>query len=331
MDIDNFRGIITSPPSAARAVSSPTPGMINFTHASVANPATPTGQGEGDLWSQVVKGAQQSEAKYGIPAALTLAQFFQETGGGKHFVGNNIFGIKGTGPGGSVKALTWEQGADGPHQTYANFRAYKNVAESIEDHARLLVENPAYKKLQSLIATGVNNPDTFADALQGIYATDPNYANALKSHMRKHDLVQYDNQAQVTKPSPIGNVQAGGPQIPQAQPGKQIAMAGQPQTNSGAPMSPSSQAPQTPTYSQDSWLNDKITQALKGQPQPQMNEQPVQQQAPAPRPVQPVGQLPEAPQSQMPSYQIPTPNIGGGTQAPSTGGIPMPVIGRGTA
>lgn len=325
MDTNNLRGIITSPPSPARGVTNPTPGMVNFTHASVNNPATPTGQGEGDLWSQVVKGAQQSEAKYGIPAALTLAQFFQETGGGKHFVGNNIFGIKGSGPGGSVKALTWEQGANGPEQTYANFRAYKNVAESIEDHAKLLAENPAYKKLQGLIASGINNPDNFADALQGIYATDPNYANALKSHMRTHDLVQYDNQNQVTKPSPIGNMpatnMAGGPALsqPTLGGGKQVAMGGPAQGQTPA---------QPQTYSQDSWLNDKISQAL--QSQPQNNAQQPQQQ-PVQRPLPQQGQLPAIPQTQTPSYQIPTPNIGGGTQAPTSGGIPMPMIGRGTA
>lgn len=318
----NLRGVITSPPSPARDVASPTPGMVNFTHASVANPATPVGQGEGDLWSQVVKGAQQSESKYGIPAALTLAQFFQETGGGKHFVGNNIFGIKGTGSGGSIKALTWEQGANGPEQTYANFRAYKNVAESIEDHARLLAENPAYKKVQALIASGDNNPDNFADALQGIYATDPNYANALKSHMRTHDLVQYDNQNQVTKPSPIGNMPAGGalnqPQLP---------VSGSKQAGPAPDMQAPPQPP-APAYSNDSWLNDKISQALQTQQQPQPQQQPPVQQIQ--RPVEPIGQLPQTPITQTPTYQIPTPSIGGGTQPTSNSGIPMPNIGGGT-
>lgn len=95
------------------------------------------------------------------------------------------------------------------------------------------------------------------------------------------------------------------------------------------------QQPPAPQYSQDSWLNDQISQALKQQaPQQQPNQQP--QIIEAPRPVQPVGQLPTAPQAPATTanYQIPTPNIGGGTMSSTISGntpqMPMPNIGGGT-
>lgn len=190
-----------------------TPAEIGNTVSSVSSNATPPGVGDSELWKKVVKGAQLAQAKYGIPASLTLAQFFQETGGGAHFVGNNLFGIKGSGNDGSTKALTWEQGPNGPYQTYANFRAYKSVEDSIVDHARLLAEDPNYQKVQGLVANGDQNPDSYAEALNGIYATDPNYSSALKSLVRQHNLVQYDNVNKTASPVKAGS-QTGTPDIP---------------------------------------------------------------------------------------------------------------------
>lgn len=190
--VNPLKGPVLSPVSDLRGTNSPTPGQINATTASVNNPMTPKGVGDTQLWNEVTKGAQEAQKKYGIPASLTLAQFMLETGGGQNFVGNNLFGIKGTGTAGSTKALTWEQGPNGPYQTYSNFRTYKNIAESIDDHAKLLAEDPSYQKLQQLVQQGNNNPDQFAEALQGIYATDPAYADKLKSLLREHNLVQYD-------------------------------------------------------------------------------------------------------------------------------------------
>lgn len=345
---NNLRGTIASRPSPARDVSGPFPGEINYARSSVESTATPQGQGDGDLWNQVVKGAQKSQEKYGIPASLTLAQFFQETGGGNHYVGNNLFGIKGTGPDGAVKALTWEQGPDGPYNTYANFKSYKNVADSIEDHARLLAENPAYKKVQGLIASGDNNPDHYAEALQGVYATDPNYASALKSLMRTHDLVQYDfdnvtKTAKPAGPSPL-SPQAGTQQQATPQQALGQAMAKQPQPGAANPQTPQpiEQTPQpqqqAPQYSQNTWLNQKIAETLQGQQPPQQPTQPEQPPEPI-RPVQPTGQMPTIPQDQQTGYnnsiaykqyEIPQPMIGGqtnSTMAGNTPAIPMPKIG----
>lgn len=81
--------------------------------------------------------------KTGVPASLTIAQAILESGwGGSGLTAqaNNLFGIKGSGPAGSVKMPTTEYRPDGTsYQILANFRAYHSWAESIEDHSRLLV------------------------------------------------------------------------------------------------------------------------------------------------------------------------------------------------
>lgn len=202
-NINTTRGPVVAPPAGVRTDtgSTPNPGQINYTLSSVNSTTTPPGVGDTDLWNKVIKGAKQAQQKYGIPASVTISQFIQETGWGKHFVGNNIFGIKGSGPAGSTKALTWEQTPNGPQQTYANFRNYKSVEDSIDDHARLLAENPAYRNVQTLIQQGETNPDKYAQALNGVYATDPNYGQHLQSLTRQHNLVQYDNANKTMKPN----------------------------------------------------------------------------------------------------------------------------------
>src|SRR5258705_3660918 len=70
----------------------------------------------------------------------------------------------------------------------APFRVYYNVAESIEDHGRLLATNPAYR--HAMASSG--RPDAFATALTGVYATDPGYGSSLIALMRLYNLYRYD-------------------------------------------------------------------------------------------------------------------------------------------
>ena len=51
----------------------------------------------GNFTSEDIKLAQDVQAKYGVPASVTLAQYALESGYGKSTVGaNNYFNIKGT-------------------------------------------------------------------------------------------------------------------------------------------------------------------------------------------------------------------------------------------
>ena len=54
--------------------------------------------------SEIAPGAMAAQSRYGIPAAVTIAQAIDESGWGQSALAirdHNLFGIKGTGPAGS--------------------------------------------------------------------------------------------------------------------------------------------------------------------------------------------------------------------------------------
>jgi flagellum-specific peptidoglycan hydrolase FlgJ len=139
----------------------------------------------------VVPGAMASQRTYGVPAAVTIAQAIEESNWGQSQLASqdhNLFGMKGTGPAGSV-TLPTQEFQDGQWvSTNAAFRVYHNVAESIADHGRLLANSGYYQ--QAMAVRGA--PNAFADALTGVYATDPGYGSKLISLMRQYNLYRYD-------------------------------------------------------------------------------------------------------------------------------------------
>ena len=73
----------------------------------------------------------------------------------------------------------------------APFRVYRNIAESIDDHGRLLATGAAYQHAMA----SRHLPDAFATALTGVYATDPDYGANLIALMRLYHLYRYDSPA----------------------------------------------------------------------------------------------------------------------------------------
>lgn len=135
--------------------------------------------------------AREASRTSGVPASIILAQAALETGWGGSTIGDarNLFGIKGTGPAGSISVPTREVINGRSVTVQANFRKYNTWAESIADHGRLL-QTSRYAPAMAVR----NNPDEFARQLQRCgYATDPNYANLLISIMRSNNLYQYNN------------------------------------------------------------------------------------------------------------------------------------------
>ena len=87
----------------------------------------------------VAPGAMATQRRYGVPAAVTIAQAIDESGWGQSMLAtndHNLFGIKGTGPAGSDVQPTEEYENGQWITTNAPFRVYHNVAQSIEDHGR---------------------------------------------------------------------------------------------------------------------------------------------------------------------------------------------------
>jgi flagellum-specific peptidoglycan hydrolase FlgJ len=153
--------------------------------------------------SEVAPGAVAAQRRYGVPASVTIAQAIDESGWGRSSLAakdHNLFGIKGTGPAGSDSLPTQEYEHGQSVTRVAAFRAYHNFAESIDDHGRLLATSGYYGRS---MAYG-QDPNAFAAALTGVYATDPDYGAKLISLMRQYDLYRYDVAAPASPPPATG-------------------------------------------------------------------------------------------------------------------------------
>ena len=162
--------------------------------------------------SLVAPGAIAAEQRYGIPAAVTIAQAIDESGWGQSELAtadHNLFGIKGTGPAGSDVQPTREYENGAWVTRSAPFRVYHNIAESIDDHGRLLATGPAYQHAMA----SRHLPDAFATALTGVYATDPDYGPNLIALMRLYHLYRYDSAAPAAAAPPAEVPQAAVPGV----------------------------------------------------------------------------------------------------------------------
>lgn len=124
---------------------------------------------------------------YKIPASITLAQGLLESGAGKSKLAlqaNNHFGIK---KGMNWKGPTVRHNDDLPNE---QFRKYKSVRESYEDHSRFLRTGKRYAFLFDL------KPDDYKGWARGLkkagYATSPTYAQALISIIERYQLYRFD-------------------------------------------------------------------------------------------------------------------------------------------
>jgi peptidoglycan hydrolase FlgJ len=134
---------------------------------------------------QHAQAAREAQHTSGIAAHFMLAQAAHESGWGQREIrqadgrsAHNLFGIK-AGPGwkGAVAEVTTTEVVEGQaHKVKAKFRAYASYAESFNDYARLMTQNPRYRQV---LAQG-DSAQGFARELQRAgYATDPHYADKL--------------------------------------------------------------------------------------------------------------------------------------------------------
>jgi flagellum-specific peptidoglycan hydrolase FlgJ len=161
------------------------------TAPATATPGTKTQQA---FINQIAPGALAAQQRYGVPASVTIAQAIDESGWGtSQLAANdyNLFGIKGSGPAGSVTLPTQEFENGQWITIYAQFRVYHNVSESIADHAELLATSGYYTRAMADRTV----PDAFANDLTGVYATDPEYGANLIGLMRLYNLYRFDSPA----------------------------------------------------------------------------------------------------------------------------------------
>jgi len=161
----------------------------------------------------VIEGAIANERRYGIPASVTLAQWALESGWGKSVSGKNNYGgitarVTGanfpTTPGRPLEPATlcWTHEVVGGKRVRCQrwFKDYATPADYFEAHGKLLGTSKIYAEARSKLP----DVEAFVDALDpeykprakdpnwNAYATDPKYAESLKSIIRTNGLRQYD-------------------------------------------------------------------------------------------------------------------------------------------
>lgn len=149
------------------------------------------GRGAIGITRDVIAAAQRAEQNFGIPAAISLAQYGLESGYGRHMPAgsNNPFGIKARPGDPFVWARTKEQDAAGHvYSTMAKFRQFASLDEAFEEHAKLLTGRRYAKARNALPSV-----DRFADALTGVYATDHEYGAKLRKIIHGEGLERFDN------------------------------------------------------------------------------------------------------------------------------------------
>lgn len=145
--------------------------------------------------------ASKVASENGLYASVMLAQMALESNYGKSGLSkspvNNLFGIKGSYNGKSISLSTKEDDGKGNLYTIqAKFRSYPSAEESMADYANLINHSGYYSK--AIKANAVTYEDA-TKALQGVYATDTQYASKLNYIISTYNLTNYDV---VEEPSP---------------------------------------------------------------------------------------------------------------------------------
>jgi peptidoglycan hydrolase FlgJ len=170
------------------------------THAPVATSKT-------DFVRSMLPHAERAARELGVDPHALVAQAALETGWGKSVPCNangecsfNLFGIKATGRWNgesvSVPTIEFEEGI--PVRKAERFRVYSSAADSFQDYASLIRNNPRY---ENALGTG-SDVASFASALQqGGYATDPTYADKIVRIARELRDLTSEPQTDITDTS----------------------------------------------------------------------------------------------------------------------------------
>ena len=189
MDLSNLPIIAGNENGINLALSKKNPSFI--IGGDFKNPGKLTSS-QADFINKVAPGAIEAYNKYGILPSLTLAQAAIESGYGDSSLTseyNNAFGIKAgsSWEGKTVNLPTKEHGSGGYYTVDANFRAYDSLADSIDDHSQVLLQD-RYKN----VISAKNYKDACHAVADAGYATSPTYANTLINTIEDYGLDQWD-------------------------------------------------------------------------------------------------------------------------------------------
>lgn len=150
----------------------------------------------------VIQCAQACQRATRWPASVTIAQWAIESAWGASHMGdlNNYFGVKARLGEPSGTRMTREVLNGKSVMVPQQFRKFSSMEESFVEHGKLIHRSPYRRAAAKLPPLGVSpsiaQVDAFVDELQPVYdkkgnvilpgyATDPNYAKAIKAFMRQ--------------------------------------------------------------------------------------------------------------------------------------------------
>ncbi|MFJ3386425.1 glycoside hydrolase family 73 protein [Lysinibacillus sp. NPDC086135] len=133
----------------------------------------------------------------GVLPSIIIAQAILESNYGKSELAvkaNNLFGIKGSYKGKSVKMPTIEYENNKSYTIEAEFRAYPDLKSALIDHTKLFLDGTSWNKEQYYDVLAAANYQEAAHALKkNHYSTDPKYPEKLIAIIEQYKLGKYDN------------------------------------------------------------------------------------------------------------------------------------------
>ena len=151
--------------------------------------------------SQIGEDARELCQQSDLYASVMIAQAVVESASGSSGLScepyNNLFGIKGSYDGKSVRMKTQEDDGKGNLETIiAEFRKYPTMLESLEDYVGLLTNNSLYNPVKK---SNTRSYEDACDYLQGRYATSTSYSRTLKAYIDAYGLTEYDKPVEEAK------------------------------------------------------------------------------------------------------------------------------------
>lgn len=158
--------------------------------------------------------AKTIAASADLYASIMIAQATLESGYGASKLAveaNNLFGLKTnnnwTGDVYEISSLEYDSN-NNPYYEVSKFKKFHSLEECLTEYTKHWSQSPWYENYYK----GIKKSDSTSyksalKAIEGKYATDPNYITKLESLISKYDLTQYDGDAEPVIPEVVPPVE----------------------------------------------------------------------------------------------------------------------------
>ncbi len=183
--IDNWYGAVGSKPTSGNSRQKKSTEQSQMT------------TGQQSFFNNILPAIQQVSQKNSIVTSVMLAQSILESGWGTSQLATNAYNIFGIKADSSWKGNTYtvqtKEVVNGKTITVEKqFRAYKSLLESISDYGSFFTSTAWRIKNYASFLQATNHETALTSLLASGYATDPAYAEKLKSIVQRYGLDQYD-------------------------------------------------------------------------------------------------------------------------------------------